>query len=355
MSLRLRWLTAYPACRVVQYTVTYGPLGGFPESLPIPNLPLILRFPHPVSARARSVRVLLFLTAFGALAAASPATFVTALPVAKDQWLIRFNFQQTLGTSSFLSSQFPINNAYGLTPKLALLFTFNQGFASLNRDTAQGPLNIRSGGSGDTLAFARYTLLRVDKPKSTLRVAPLAGLFMPAGSNSFQGPQGLLPGSLQTGSGTVDPYYGVTMGYNTSHWGMALDTTNRNNPVAAQGISPGGQFRADAQFQLEFYPPKGLPDEGLPAGVDLSFESNYVQDGKGRSNGVASESTGGKLLKQDLFLELFTLHWQVGAGVQVPILRDLNGSGQIKQRIGFSVFFEYYLAAPNWRHKGGHR
>jgi hypothetical protein len=178
---------------------------------------------------------------------------------------------------------------------------------------------------------------------------------MPAGSNSLQGPQGLLPGSLQTGSGTVDPYYGVTMGYNTSHWGMALDTTNRNNPVAAQGISPGGQFRADAQFQLEFYPPKGLPDEGLPAGVDLSFESNYVQDGKGRSNGVASESTGGKLLKQDLFLELFTLHWQVGAGVQVPILRDLNGSGQIKQRIGFSVFFEYYLAAPNWRHKGGHR
>ena len=93
----------------------------------------------------------------------------------------------------------------------------------------------------------------------------------------------------------------------------------------------------------------------MPAGVDLSFESNYYQYGKGRVNGISSDNTGGKLWKQDVFLELFTLHWQVGAGVQIPTLRDPNGIGQIKQRIGFALFFEYYLAAPDWRHKRGSR
>jgi hypothetical protein len=301
------------------------------------------------------VRALFCLATLGSIALASPATFVTALPVAKDQWLVRFNFQQTLGTSSFLSAQFPVTNAYGLTPKLALFLTFNQGFSSLTRTSAQRSMDLSSGGSGDTLAFARYTLFHIDKPKSTFRIAPLAGLFMPTGSDSLPGPQGLLPGSLQTGSGTFDPYWGATMGYNNPGWGMAFDTTDRHDPATAQGISPGSQFRADAQFQLEFYPPKGLPEEGLPKGIDLSFESNYAQDGRSRINGQLSESSGGKLWKQDIFLELFTLHWQVGAGAQLPILKDLNGSGQIKQRIGFLVFFEYYLAAPDWRHRTGRR
>lgn len=300
-----------------------------------------------------AVRAFLFVIAFVSIASASPATFVTALPVAKDQWLIRFSVQPTLGASSFVSTQFPINNAYGLTPRLALFLSFNQGVASLTRDSPQGHVDLSSSGSGDTLAFARYTLFHIDKPRSTFRIAPLAGLFMPTGDNSLQGPQGPLPGPLQTGSGSFDPYWGVTMGYNNPGWGMAADTTYRSNPVTAQGISPGGQFRADAQFQLEFYPPRGLPDEGLPKGVDLSFESNYVQDGQGRINGILSESSGGKLWKQAIFLELFTLHWQVGAGALLPILQDLNGTGRIRQRSGFLLFFEYYLAAPSWRHRKG--
>jgi hypothetical protein len=231
------------------------------------------------------MRALLCLATSAVIASASPATFVTALPVAKDQWLVRFNVQQAFGTSSFSSSQFPVNNAYGLTPRLALFLNLNQGFASLTRGSAQGLVDLSSAGSGDTLAFARYTLVRFDKPKSTFRIAPLGRLVCAHREQLLAGTSCLLPGSLQTGSGSVDPYYGVTMGCNNPHWGMAFDTTDRHNPASAQGISPGSQFRADAQFQLEFYLPKGLPDEGLPKGMDLSFESNYFQDGKAESTG----------------------------------------------------------------------
>lgn len=34
----------------------------------------------------------------------------------------------------------------------------------------------------------------------------------------------------------------------------------------------------------------------------------------------------------------------------MPVMQDLEGTGRMKQRSGFFLFFEYYLAAPNWRH-----
>ncbi|MDQ6675662.1 MAG: hypothetical protein M3Z09_00030 [Acidobacteriota bacterium] len=282
------------------------------------------------------------------LAFASPATFVTALPVAKDQLLIRFNAQPTFSTRSFHGVQFPVNIGYGLTSRWALFFNLNQGFGSLSSSTPPGSQRLSSGGSGDMVSYARYTLFKIDKPKSTFRIAPLAGAFIPAGDNSLRGPQGLLPKALQTGSGTFDPYFGITMGYNTVRWGMALDTTYRKNPVTNLGISPGDQFRSDAQVEYKLLPLR-MPEEGLPKLLVLSFESNYVHDGKDRVNGALSASSGGNILRQDAVLEISTLHWQVGLGGQVPVMQDLTGIGRMKQRSGFFLFFEYYLAAPNWR------
>lgn len=284
--------------------------------------------------------------------AASPATFVTALPVATDQLLVRFNFQPIFGTSGFTGLQFPVNIAYGFSPKLALFTTANEGAGWLTQAAPAGPMNASAGGAGDLLFFARYTLLRIDKPKSTLRIAPLVGAFFPTGDNALHGQTGLLPGSLQTGSGTVDPYMGVTMGYNNSRWGLAADTTYRHNPVANQGVSPGSELRIDAQFELRVIP-MHLPEEGNPKVLWLSIETNYVQDLTSGINGVPVASSGGKALKQDVILEWTTLHWQLGVGGQVPFMQDLPGVGRIREHSGAFVFFEYYLAAPQWRHRRG--
>jgi hypothetical protein len=279
------------------------------------------------------------------IAMASPATFVTALPVAGDQLLIRFNMQPMFSTGGFFGMQFPVNIGYGLTSRWTLFVNVNQGFGSLTQDTAAGPRRLGAAGFGDTVAYARYTLLAIDKPKSTFRIAPLAGAFVPTGSNSLSGSGGLLPGSLQTGSGTLDPYFGVAMGYNTVHWGMAMDSTYREDPAAALGISPGSEYRADAQVEFALYPIH-LPEEGLPKVLVLSIESNYVHDARDRVNGALSPGSGGDMLKQDAVLELAALHYQVGAGAQIPVMQNLNGPAGVKERMGFFVFFEYYLAAP---------
>jgi len=280
----------------------------------------------------------------GSVAFSSPATFVTALPVATDQLLIRFNVQPVLSTMGFYGTQFPVNLGYGLTSRWALFVNVNQGFA--------GSGDLSSAGEGDLSAYARFTLFKIDKPKSTLRIAPLAGAFIPSGSNTLSGPQGLLPAALQTGSGTFDPYLGVTMGYNTVNWGMALDSTYRANPATNRGISPGSEYRADAQVEFKLLPWR-LPDEGLPKILVLSLESNYVHDSRALVKGASTINSGGDVLKQDAILELATLHWQAGAGAQIPVMQELPGSGRVKQRAGLFVFFEYYLAAPSWRHRRG--
>ena len=301
------------------------------------------------------VTYLLFGLIFTALNAfSSPATFVTALPVARDQLLVRFNAQPTFATRSFSGVQFPINVGYGLTSRWALFANVNQGFGSLSGTMAVNKTRLDSAGAGDMATYARVTVFKVDKPKSTFRIASIGGAFLPVGGNDLRGPQGLLPKALQTGSGTFDPYFGVTMGYNTVRWGMAMDSTYRKNFVSDTGISPGSQFRSDGQVEYKILPIH-MPEEGLPWLLIISFESNYVHDEKDRVNGVSSANSGGNILRQDAVFEISTLHWQIGMGAQVPVMQDLAGTARMKQRSGLFLFFEYYLAAPNWRGSRAHK
>jgi len=105
------------------------------------------------------------------IAWASPATFVTALPVALDQILARVDADTALVESNLVYAQFPVSVALGATSSLALFATFQQGFTSLD----QNGQTSTSSGPRDTLLFARYTLYKRDRPKTTLRLAPLAG------------------------------------------------------------------------------------------------------------------------------------------------------------------------------------
>jgi hypothetical protein len=283
------------------------------------------------------------------VAQASPATFVTALPVATDQLLVRFNFQSILGSQQFLGLQMPVNVGYGLTSRWAIFANFNQAYGSLGATPARPELT--SWGAQDTTVFARYTIFKIDRPRSTFRIAPLAGAFLPWGDNALRYKGGpYLPGVLQTGSGTVDPYFGVTMGFNSTSWGWAADTTYRANPVASQGISPGSELRSDGQIEIWLYP-RHLPEEGLPKTVVLSYEMNYMKDSDSYIDGTLAPLSTGTVLKHDLFLELGTLRWQIGVGAQMPLMQSFDTPNHLKERAGAFLFFEYYLSAPDWRHR----
>lgn len=277
----------------------------------------------------------------------SAVTFVTALPVARDQIIVRFNFQPAFSTRQQFALQFPISVGYGLTSKLGLFANLSQGVTA--NDSASG--RISNGGFGDMGLYARYTLFRIDRPNSSFRITPLAGAFLPTGNNSFTSLGVLQSRSLQLGSGTVDPYAGVSMGFTGKRWNAAADTTYRLNPLTSSHFSPGSELRVDGNIECKLAP-LPMPEEGLPRLLNLSIESNYYINRRDFLNGVKSANSGGKSFRETATLQLSSLRWQVGGGVQIPLLQDLNGVGRIRQKIGYLVFFEYYLAAPVWRKKG---
>ncbi|MDQ1471641.1 MAG: hypothetical protein QOJ99_3121 [Bryobacterales bacterium] len=293
--------------------------------------------------------ILLFALPAGALCSA--VTFVTSLPVARDQIVVRFNLQPSFSTRQLNTFQFPVSVAYGLTSKLGLFANLSQGFASIDTATPTGAARLLNGGSGDTGFYARYTLYKIDKPNSTFRVTPLAGFFIPTGGNTFTFQSKLQSKSLQFGSGTVDPYVGVAAGISAKRWTTNWDATYRLNPLTSANFSAGSELRLDGQAELKIWPIT-MPDQGLPHLVNLSLESNYYVNRKDHLNGVLSANSGGRIFRESALLQLSSLRWQVGGGIQIPLLQDLNGTGRVKQKVGYLVFFEYYLAAPVWRKHG---
>ena len=278
------------------------------------------------------------------IAWASPATFVTALPVALDQILARVDADTALTASNLVYAQFPVSVALGATSSLALFATFKQGFTSLTQDGETST----SGGSSDTLLFARYTLFKRDRPKTTLRIAPLVGAYLPTGSNTLSNSNGLLAAPLQTGTGTLDPYVGITLGSNGTRYGAAWDATYRWNPSTVHGISPGDVIRTDGEVEMRLLPVH-LPQEGIPKELWFVLETNLIKNRSGKIDGAMDPNSGGFTWNGAATLQLPTLHWELGMGVLLPIVQQFNGVGGIPEGKGFISFFEYYLSAPSWK------
>jgi len=276
-------------------------------------------------------------------ALASPATFITALPVAENQILSRFNWDPTFSSQDLSSYRFPFDLAYGLNARWTIFTTFKPVYNSIQEQTPTGPRNLSSEGLADTLAFVRYTLFSRDTPQSTLRVAPVAGLYLPSGSNTLRDSYGLLPAPIQTGSGSVDPYGGIAFGWNGPKYGLAADSTFRHNPTTNTGINPGDQFRADGQGEIRLYPFK-LPKDGLPYELWLSIEENYQHNSHSHENGLILSGSGGESFYQDAVLEFATLHYEIGAGIQLPVVQDLNSSNEVREKRRLLFFTEYYFS-----------
>lgn len=291
---------------------------------------------------------LVFLTS--RLVWASPATFVTALPVAQNQVLARFNWDVLFGNNDLKSFQFPFNLAYGLNARWTLFTTFDLTHNSINSRESNIGRQISSGGVGDTLAFVRYTIFSKDKPGSTLRLAPVVGLFLPTGSNTLHNAAGLFPQQLQTSSGAISPYAGLAAGWNSARYGFAADTTFRHNQITQSGINPGDQFRADGQTEIMLHPIT-VPRYGLPKELWISIEENFQHNSRSHIYGAISPNSGGIEFDEDAVLEYATLHYEVGSGIQVPLMEDFNGSGNVREKSRFIFFTEFYFSGFRGRRK----
>jgi len=263
-------------------------------------------------------------------AQAGPITFSSALPVADGMSILRSQVKLVRKSGDATPAgrvlnvtAAPVVLAYGATPKLALFGVLP--YVDKRLDISMGGKRIRrdAQGIGDALFFARYTMIQVDRPGKTLRIAPFAGLKTPTGSHSQRDAFGLVPRILQPGSGSWDPFLGVALTRQTLDWEFDAAARYRFN-TEASGFTFGDEARADASFQYRVFP--RTLGSGVPAFVYVVLESNLIWNGRNRSLGVTAPNSGGLTWNFAPGLQYVTSRLILETAIQIPVVQNLNGS-----------------------------
>jgi hypothetical protein len=295
---------------------------------------------------ASAYLVCLFAISWVSPALAAPQTFNTALPVAKGEFVFREQF--VLDQSGDDPSAADRDRTawalvsvlgYGATPDLALFGIVPYVDKTL-KATQGGVRRERSAsGLGDASLFGRYTVYHRDWPGRTLRVAPFVGLELPTGEDDERDGFGRLPPSVQPGSGSWDPFGGLVLTYQTLDFQVDAQASYKAN-TQANGFEFGDVARLDGSLQYRLWPRE--LGAGVPGFLYGVLEANLIHQDKNRTGGSNDPNSGGLSLFVLPGLQYVTKRWIVEAGVQIPVVQDLNGTALEKDyilRAGFRFNF----------------
>ena len=264
-------------------------------------------------------------------AQAAPITTNTALPVAKGEYVVREQiiFNKSGDDPSGANRTHRVATSasvlgYGVTPDLALFGVLPLADKSLNLTLPGGSRAKRKdSGVGDIRAFARYTAYKNNMAGQTFRIAPFAGIELPTGENTETDALGRLPPAVQLGSGSWDPFGGLIVTYQTLDFEIDLQASYKAN-TKADGFEFGDVARFDASLQYRLWP--GTLSDSTSAFVYGVGELNLINKEKNRAGGIANPNSGGTTLFGLLGLQYVTARRIVEAGVQLPLMQDLNGT-----------------------------
>ena len=264
-------------------------------------------------------------TALGA-----PITFNTALPVAKGEFVAREQLivNQSGNDPSGLDRDRRARAAvtvlgYGATGRLALFGILPYADNELASTTGGQRVTRSASGFGDLTVFGRYTLVQQDRPGRNFRVASFAGVKAPTGDDDARDSFGLLPPSVQVGSGSWDPLIGVVATYQTLDYQLDAQFSYQARNEA-NGFEAGDETRLDGSLQYRLWPRTltgGLPD--FLYGV---IEANLIHQGKDRISGSTDPNSGGTRLFLTPGIQYVTKRWIAEGAVQFPVSQDLNGT-----------------------------
>jgi len=202
------------------------------------------------------ITITLALVAAAGRVDAGPITFLTALPVAKSQAVVRGQYlfirasgDPTPANQDLTVNAFPVAVAVGVTSKLALFGVVPVVNKSVDVDMPVGRRTLDATGLGDVVLFARYTVKAVDLTESTFRIAPFGGVKLPTGSDDTSGPLGVLPRPLQPGSGSWDGLGGLAVTWQTKQWEFDADATYRQAGGRAE-LPRAGSRRTEIHQKL---------------------------------------------------------------------------------------------------------
>lgn len=212
---------------------------------------------------------------------------------------------------------------YGASGRLALFSVLPYVDNELDITAGGRRVTRSTSGFGDLTVFGRYTLIQRDRPGSSFRVAPFVGVKAPTGDDDQRDALGLLPPSVQVGSGSWDPLAGVVTTYQTLDYQMDAQFSYQANNEA-NGFEAGDVARLDGSLQYRLWP-RTLTG-GIPAFLYGVIEANLVHQEKDRINGSTDPDSGGTRLFLTPGIQYVTKRWIAECAVQIPVSQDLNGT-----------------------------
>jgi hypothetical protein len=283
------------------------------------------------------------------VAYAGPITFLTALPVAQSQAVLRVQYffirasdDPTPAGRDLAVHAVPLAVAIGVTPRLAIFGIVPFAHTSMALDTPAGRISRDSAGLGDVIAFARYTLYAVDAADSTFRIAPFGGLEIPTGKSDVSDALGRLPPPLQPGSGSWDLLGGVAVTVQTRQWEFDADVGYKKNTQGG-GFQFGDEFFTDASFQYRVWP-RDL-GAGVPAFLFAVVETNLRSQGRREVSGARDPDSGGTRWDVDLGLQYVTTRVIVESLVQIPVVDAPHGAG-LRSGVRLTAGVRWNVALP---------
>ncbi len=220
----------------------------------------------------------------------------------------------------------PVSVVYGLRPGISLVGIFP--FIDKEQDF-NGPEGRASTGGdaglGDAVFLAKWRFFKRDRGMGTFQVAAEGGVKAPTGNNDLRDPQGgLLPPPLQRGSGSWDPTADLLFTYvpaaASARWVFSGDV-GFTVTTEADDFQFGDLASYDGMVKYRVHPARYPGHDTY-----LLLEVNGRWQGRAQAGGRQVPDSGGHvvflspgiqfLLKQNLIVE---------GGVQLPVVRDLNG------------------------------
>ncbi len=260
-------------------------------------------------------------------AIAAPITFNTGLPVGQGKFIVREQIvvsrsgDDPLGIGRKTDSRSLLSVvAYGVSAKLALFTVLP--YTSKRAESLVGS-ERSSDGWGDLTVFGRYTLYQRDWSGRTLRVAGIAGLKAPTGSDNESDALGRLPAALQPGTGSWDGFVGGVVSYQTLAFGLDAQLSYRQNREA-NGFEAGNETRLDVSYQHRLRPSALTADtRGFLYGV---LELNTVYRDQNKQNGGLVDDSGGTTVFITPGVQYATRKLIAEIAVQIPIVQNLKGN-----------------------------
>ena len=261
---------------------------------------------------------------------AGPVTFSSALPVSSGMGIFRgqLKVMQKTGDSTAMNrrvsvSVLPSIFVYGVDEKLTLFAALPYFEKRLKLNNGGMPLLRSASGFGDAKVFARYTTLAINKQGSTLRLSPYIGLKLPTGEYKKRDAYGLLPQDLQPGSGSWDPFFGISLSWQTLDWELDA-STDYTSKQEANHFQYGDEAKLNASFQYRILPRE--LDYGVPGFLYAVIESNLIWNGTNRNSGIIDRNSGGTTLNIVPGLQYVTRRFVFETVVQIPAIQNLNGT-----------------------------